>query len=1092
MTESKKERYRLDLDLGTNSIGWAAVILDDKGDPCGVLDMGVRIFPDGRDAQSKTSNAAARRIARGQRRRRDRYLQRRRDLLEALVKLGLMPQDETERRELVQRLHDPYVLRAKALDHPLEPFELGRAIFHLNQRRGFKSNRKAAGDESEKTKISDRIDELRRQMQVAEVRTLGEFLARRHEKRETVRARPELGLYPDRAMYQEEFDAVRKAQEAHHTLTGEQWGRLQGIIFCQRPLKPVKPGWCQFEYEHEERRAAKALPVFQEFRILQEVNNLKVRVGTEPERPLNPQERERVLKRLRSGNGIDLEKPTKNLGLPPGTVVNLAAGGRKSIKGDETTARLASSGQPATAKRAVRPGLFGPRWLDLSLEKRNDIVRFLLETAEPEDIRQKAKDEWGLDKAQAKAVSEVSLVAGYGNLSEKAISKIMPHLEKGMRYDEAVKEVYEHHSDFRNEEAHDFLPYYGIVLPRDAVGADPKKDPENEGEAARYGRFPNPTVHIGLNQLRRVVNRLIEAHGKPEDIVVELTRDLKMNWEQKRENERRQRKGRQDNERFRKWLEDAEVHDITADMLRKLRLWEEQGPPHARVCPYTGKILTFEMVTSSQTEIDHILPFSKTLDNSSANMVVCIASSNRLKGDRSPHEAFGHSSDGYDYQDILDRVANFQTPANKKLWRFQQDAMKEFEKQRDFLDRQLNETSYLSRTARTYLSYLYDEKGEGRQRVRAAPGRMTALLRQGWGLEGMLRASPQGEILRKQRDDHRHHAIDAFVIACTTQGLLQEFARASASNVNPEERLEAVANKTKPWNDFHRNQVKPFIDKIIISYKPDHGRRGVKGQTTGQLHNETAYGLVEYSEDGPSTVVVRKKVADFKKREDLQAVRDETMRKALLALWDKVSAATSESKEIPARFAEQAAQDGVRIKGRLQSVPVRHVRVLDEQSIIPIRDRNGKLYKGYLPGGNEFAEVWSMPDGSWRTVVVSKFDSNQPGFNLNDFRPHPVAKRIMRLHIDDMGALGDGPNLRIVRVRQMDNNKTGPRLVLDSHNEANVDARIRQDAKTRRDTGIDGGMKVEVFSASKLRRLGFRKVSVDEIGRVRDPGPRKP
>ena len=127
MTDAKSKKYRLGLDLGTNSIGWATVRVDENGEPCGVLDMGVRIFPDGRDEQSKTSNAVDRRVARGQRRRRDRYLKRRGELMDALVEFGLMPQDESERKDMERC--DPYPLRARGLDQPLEPFELGRALF---------------------------------------------------------------------------------------------------------------------------------------------------------------------------------------------------------------------------------------------------------------------------------------------------------------------------------------------------------------------------------------------------------------------------------------------------------------------------------------------------------------------------------------------------------------------------------------------------------------------------------------------------------------------------------------------------------------------------------------------------------------------------------------------------------------------------------------------------------------------------------------------------------------------------------------------------------------------------------------------------
>ncbi len=1078
MTNVKDKKYRLGLDLGTNSIGWAAVSLDDNDEPCGVLGMGVRIFPDGRDAQSKTSNAVDRRMARGQRRRRDRYLERRRDLMDALVEFGLMPQDAEQRKDL-QTL-DPYALRAKALDEPLEPSELARALFHLNQRRGFKSNRKADTDEVEGRSLSERIGELRRQMQETSARTLGEFLYRRRVNSETVRARPDLRLYPDRAMYLEEFCKIRAAQKPHQPLTPDQWDKLKEIIFHQRPLEPVDPGWCQFEYENDEKRAAKALPVFQEFRILQEVNNIRVRVGSQPERRLDERERGAVLARLRSGKDIDFGKLTGDLRkLLAEADFNLALGGREKIKGDETTARLASSPQPAKGDKPAKPGLFGDKWLNLPIDRRNEIVKFLLNTEDPDKVREKAIQEWGLNTAQADAVARVSLVAGYGSLSEKAINKLLPHLEGGMRYDEAVKKEYKHHSDFRNEEAHDSLPYYGKVLPRDAVGANSKKAPEIDGEVARYGRFPNPTVHIGLNQLRRVVNRLIEAHGKPQDVVVELTRDLKLNPQQKRDLLKQQREGGQSNIRFTEMLQSM-GQDVTPNVLRKLRLWEEQGPPQARVCPYTGRRLSCEMVVSEQTEVDHILPYSRTLDNSPSNMVVCIAAANRFKGDRSPDEAFSSNPQNYSYQEILDRVAKF--PDNKK-WRFQPDAMKRFEEDDRFLDRQLNETSYLSRTAKNYLAYLYDEKGEGRTRVRAAPGRMTALLRRGWCLEGMLRTSPEGEITRKQRDDHRHHAVDAFVVACTTQGLLQKFARAAGASHNSEERLAALAGETPPWEGFDRNKLKPFLGKIVVSYKPDHGTRGAKTKsTTGQLHKETAYGLVEFSENGPSKVVTRKKLDAVKKRKDLESVRDSVMRDALLKLWDDVA---REGGEVGS-FSDRAAKEGVLLeKGRRQTV--RRVRVLDKQTVIPIKRGKGhpevgKPYKGYLLGGNAWADMWQMPDKqkTWKMVVVPTFHANQPGFKLEQFRPHADAKKLFRIQIDDMGALGDGAERRIVRVRKITNATSGAFVVLDEHNQANVADRVGKDMKENR------------YSARQLKQLGFRKVGVDEIGRVLDPGPRNP
>lgn len=219
--------------------------------------------------------------------------------------------------------------------------------------------------------------------------------------------------------------------------------------------------------------------------MLVEVNNLRLRVGGEPERALNAKERKRFLKRLRSGKDVNFQRPARDLKLSAGADFNLARGGREKLKGDETTWRLSQKER------------FGRRWFDLSLDQRNEIVKFLLETEDDVSVRQRAMTQWGLSEAPADAVANAPLVEGYSDLSETAIRKLLPHLETGMGYSEAVQNAgYEHHSDFRNNQAHSRLPYYGEALPRDMVDANPQKSPQQDGETARYGRFPNPTVHI--------------------------------------------------------------------------------------------------------------------------------------------------------------------------------------------------------------------------------------------------------------------------------------------------------------------------------------------------------------------------------------------------------------------------------------------------------------------------------------------------------------------------------------------------------------------------------------------------------------------
>ncbi len=1045
-----KTPYRLGLDIGANSIGWAALALDANGDPCGVLAMGSRVFPDGRAPETRSgpgaSLAVGRRLARGQRRRRRRYLRRRGGLMKALVACGLMPASAKERKALARR--DPYALRKRALSEPLAPYDLGRAVFHMNQRRGFKSNRKAGGAEDKKKATQARLDRDGLRDSLGD-RQLGEYLADRRERRKPVRARPGQELYPERAMYEREFDEMRARQAEHHALASAQWDELRDIIFFQRPLRRVEPGWCALE--KGERRAPRAHPDAQEFRILQEVNNLRLRENGGAERPLNEGERKRALERLRQGKDIDLQKPTIGLGLPDGAAFNLARGGRKRLKGDETTARLAAK------------EIFGTGWFRRDPDDRAAIAEFLIGEEDPEAVREKAERDWGMSAEQARRLAMTELPSGYFRLSLKAIDKVLECLGEGLGEYEAEEAAgYPPRSDSRNAEAHDRLPYYGVVLERDVVGDDPEA-PESD-EVKHWGRFPNPTVHVGLNQLRRVFNRLIEVYGKPEDVVVELARGLKMNKDQRKALQKAQQEGEERNKRFAELLGREPSY---SDKMR-LRLWEEQGG----VCVYTGKRITLKMAVGKSTHIDHILPFSRTLDNGRGNMVLCLADANRDKGDKTPSEKFSGNPQGYDYEAILARADAL---PGKRGWRFREGAMERFEKDDKFLDRHLNETAYLSRTACRYLAYLYDEKGEGRVRVRAVPGQMTALLRN--GLE-----------IGKSRKDHRHHAVDAFVVANTTQGMVKRFADASANGT-----AERLAEQVPPpWPGFDRKKFQKELDKVVVSYKPDHGSRDPKSlKTSGQLHKDTAYGLMETPGNGPIKVVTRKPLADFEQKKELDAAPDPKLREALQALWDETGGNRKKRKESGGdgapSFADKARDEGVLMNGRRHFI--RRVRVVEKWDVLPVKDESGKAYKGYVRGGNEFADIWRIPAGKdkdgkrrkagWKIVVVPTFEFNQRGFDEKEFKPHPAAKRLTRIHRDDMAALGEGAARVIVRVRKISGGKE-PSIVLDPHNEANV-------AKRAKDA--NDPMKENAYRASKLMEKGFRKVSVDEIGRLRDPGP---
>ena len=481
--------YRLGLDMGANSIGWCAVRLDAAGNPSGVLDAGVRILTPneeaGRDPQSKSSLAAARRLARGQRRRRSRFVRRRDRLMEVLVRAGLMPEDEKAQKAL--EALDPYWLRREALDRRLKPGEIGRTLFHLNQRRGFKSNRIADSENDEKSAMKQGVKKLEERLASEGARTLGEFLALQHRrdrfgrrgKGETarpVRFRPEAkggknlyDLYPTREMLEREIEAIWEKQKEFHPdlLTDGLLKRIKRIVVEQRPLKEPVVGNCSFV--PEEKRAPKAHPLFQRFRIAQDACQLRVTQPGRAERPLNVGEFRLIagILRNRSSQVVEFEKLRKALKLPDDARFNYERAGRKGFQTDETARSLAN-------RKA-----FGPDWRKLGLERRIEIVERLLDEQDEVELCDWLCDECGLDEATAEYVSSARLPQGHGSFSVTALHRLVDVMERESReahdpdtgevfrrpltYNEAMDQLGLHHSDRRpgEEERRARLPYYG-------------------------------------------------------------------------------------------------------------------------------------------------------------------------------------------------------------------------------------------------------------------------------------------------------------------------------------------------------------------------------------------------------------------------------------------------------------------------------------------------------------------------------------------------------------------------------------------------------------------------------------------------------
>lgn len=1069
---------RLGLDIGTNSIGWWLYQTDGTEKNAriiSVIDGGARIFSDGRDPKSGASLAVDRRAARAMRRRRDRYLRRRATLMKVLAAAGLMPADPAEAKAL--ELLDPYELRASGLDTALPLTHLGRALFHLNQRRGFKSNRKTDRGDNESGKIKDATGRLEQEMMANGARTYGEFLHMRRLRASdprhvpTVRTRlsvanregpggkEEAGydFYPDRRHLEEEFQKLWTAQARHHAeLTDDLRDLVFEKIFYQRPLKEPKVGLCPFTAE---TRLPKAHPLTQRRVLFETVNQLRVTADGRETRLLTFDERDQII------HALDNKKPTASLKsmamkLPAlAKVLNLRDGERFTL---ETDVRDAIACDPVRAS-LCHPDRFGPRWTTLDTAAQWEVISSI--RAVQSDSDHAALVDWlirthALDRDHAEATACAPLPEGYGRLGMTATTRILEKLEMGViTYAEAVITCGWHHSDQRTGECLDRLPYYGEVLDRHVI---PGTYDEDDDEITRFGRITNPTVHIGLNQLRRLVNKIIETYGKPDQIVVELARELKQSEQQKKDAMRNIREATDAAKKRSEKLEELRIEDNGRNRML-LRLWEDLNPQDAmrRFCPYTGERISASMIFDGSCDVDHILPYSRTLDDSFANRTLCLRAANREKRNQTPWEAWG----GTPNWDAIE--VNLKNLPENKRWRFAPDAMERFEGENDFLDRALVDTQYLARISRTYLDTLFTSGGH----VWVVPGRLTEMLRRHWGLNSLLSDAERGAVKGKNRTDHRHHAIDAAVVAATDRSLVNRISQAAGRGEEAGQSAELIArDSSPPWEGF-RDDLLVQLGKIIVSHRADHGRIDHEGRkqghdsTAGQLHNDTAYGVVDATTVVSRTPLLALKPGDIAVTPKGKNIRDRQLQKSL-----ETATRGKEGKAFEAALRDFAAKPGPYHGLRR----VRLIEALQKSARVEVgTSPKGGPLKAYKGDSNHCYELWRLPDGKVKSQVVTTYEAHT-GIEK---RPHPAAKRLLRVFKRDMVALEREGETVICYVQKF--NQAGI-LFLAPHSESNADAR---------DRNSDDKFSLFRMSPGPLFSAKTRRVIVDEIGRLRDPGP---
>lgn len=1043
----------LGLDLGTNSIGWA--LIEDNQNK--ILGLGTRIFPMGvenlGDGEGEISKNASRTGARGVRRQFFRRRLRKQILLKALSENKMCPLEVSDFQEWkknkrfpVEKLAvwfvlNPYELRQKALIEKLSLEEIGRIFYHLIQRRGFLSNsRKSGGEDDEKGTIYKGVAKegkigITETQESIQGTTLGSYLFEIYPKEnqpfqdglERIRNR-----YTTRKMYVDEFELIwNKQAQFHSELTNELktlfGGRKldgykeDGILFHQRPLRSQKHlvGNCSFE-PSKTKCPISAIP-FEQFRVWQWVNTVEYNG-----KKISQEEKGKIVEFLFANEKPEFKKIRKAIG-KESAEFKFNYKDDDKIVGTHTISNLSSK------------KYFGTKWFEFTEKEQEDIWHVLYFFDSKSNLKKYAIKNWNFTEEQAESISKFNVKDGYASLSRKAISNILPFLKLGFTYDVAVvlggiKNVFGADWEKLSEEKRNFFydNVYEIVRSKNKGGfIDIIKDILRKDynisdkqlkklyhhsatidatellEKLPVGRdadkdiqaIRNPIVITALFELRKLVNELINEHGKIDEIKVEMARDLKISKSQRNKIRKEQKRLERENDRVKARLIE-ERQRITHDNILLYKLWEECK----HTCPYTGKPISVTQLFSGEVQIEHIHPWSRSLNDSFSNKTLCYADENRKKGNKTPFEFYG--SDEANWSAIKERALKLFSDtkeypnAYQKFKRFVQQKFDE-----DFSTRQLNDTRYISKEAKNYLSKICNK-------VTVSPGQATSNLRHKWGLNQIL--SDDNE---KTREDHRHHAIDALVMACTKLAYVQELSKWNRYN-----RGYDVKDFPLPWLSFWKD-TDNAVNQILVSHKKVSNDITVRTHTIekngkkfknvgiaarGQLHKETVYGKRTFN--GEEAFHVRKPIESLETAKQIAKVVDESIRLLILKRVNELGGFVKD--KVPANTFFIVDENGVKqpqiFLPNQNGAPVPILKVRVKENIGGAEKLKTNVNQWVNPRNNHHVLIYKDEKGNLKEevvtfwTVVERKRTGQAVYQL----PLDGKEMVTTLHINDMFLLG--------------------------------------------------------------------------------------
>lgn len=841
----------LGLDLGSSSVGWA-IIEENSDEQNKIIDIGCRIIPLSVDDSNQFSKGKTitknsdRTLKRTQRKGYDRYQLRRGNLLQMLKKCGMMYDSSL----IGLKPLELWGIRARAAKEEISLQELGRVLMHLNQKRGYRSSK---GDDYGDKKQSEYLQAIaaRHKEIIEQNMTIGEFFYNKLLADSSFRCKEQ--IFP-RAAYVDEFDRIMSVQKRYNSavLTDDVIDEIRNkIIYYQRPLKSCKHLVALCEMEAREmmvgdkvvmvgpKVAPRSAPLSQVCRIWESINNIVVENRLREEYAISLEQKQAIFDFLNVNDCLKEKDLFKILGIAKNSGWRADKAVTNGLKGNFTRIAIAKALKGVENREQLlyfNDELNGAGYID---EETGEIVvnekekhlnlyelwHTLYSISDQKELKSVLRKKYGIENEDAlERLCKLDFVKmGYANKSSKAMRRILPYLKQGYKY--AV--------------ASSLAGYKETSLTKEE---NEQRELLAQIKPIAKGELRQPVVEKILNQMINVVNALMAKYGKFDEIRVELARELKQSRAEREDSTKAINENEAKNKKYAERIKEYGLSP-TLSRVKKYKMWEETS----ETCIYCGKVVdAVQFLQGFEVEVEHIIPKSLLFDDSFSNKVCACRACNKEKNNRTAYD-YMKSKGEVEFQSYVDRVNDLYKQRKISKTKYNKLLMPATEIPDDFINRELRETQYISKKAKEILNSVCHN-------VVATSGSVTDFLRHIWGYDKVLHnlnlpqyrkgglterveVSHAGQTYIEERIigwskrlDHRHHAIDALVIACTKQGYIQQLNNLSSLKDIPFESFEKQGvqhrekmSKLQRYIDaqphFTTAEVQSAVENILVSFK---------------------------------------------------------------------------------------------------------------------------------------------------------------------------------------------------------------------------------------------------------------------------------